>query len=103
MPEKPSPSPDELELSTIQQTLEKNKQKLIKSAKRPTTTYKAKTLLVINIFQHPLYDKKSHPTPGVKSFEELYKAIKDANRPFWFKFLSKAIVKGLYSLCTIQR
>ena len=78
---RPSSSFDELELSTVQPKLEKNKQKSIKPAKKPTTIYKAKTSLVINISQHPLYDRKTHPTPGVKSLEELYEATKDADRP----------------------
>ena len=91
MPGGSSPSFDELELSTVQPTLEKNKQKLIEPAKEPITIYKAKTPLVINIFQHPLYDKKTHLTSGVKSLEELHEVIKNANGPFWFEFLSKAI------------
>ena len=91
MPGEPSPSPNELKLSTVQPTLGKDKQKSIEPAKEPTTTYEAKTLLVINIFQHSLYDKKTHTTPGVKSLEELHEAIKDADRPFWFEFLSKAM------------
>ena len=98
-----SPSPDELEPSIVQPKLEKGKQKSIEPAKGPTTTSEAKTSLVINISQHPLYDKKTHPTPGVKSLEELHQATKDADGPFWFEFLSKAMdYDHGYSINTIK-
>ena len=91
MPGGSSLSLNELESSIVQPTLEKSKQKLIEPDKELTSTNKSKTPLVINIFQHPLYDKKTHSTPGVKSFEKLHEAIKDADRSFWFEFLSKAM------------
>ena len=91
MPGGPSPSLNKFELGTVQPTLEKDKQKLIEPAKGPTITYEAKITFAINIFQHPLYDKKTHPTSGVKSLEEFHEATKDADRPFWFEFLSKAM------------
>ena len=78
----PGPSLNELEPSIVQPTLEKGKQKSIKPAKGLTSTNESKTPLVINIFQHPLYDTKTHPTSGVKSLEELHEAIKDVDGPF---------------------
>lgn len=47
---------------------------------------------VINISQHPLFDKKNHPTEEVNSLEELHDATEDADYgPFWFQFLSRAM------------
>lgn len=87
----PTTSPDELEISTSTMPTAEDTTKPVEPNTKPSTT-KIKMQHVLNISQHPLFEKEDHPTEGANTFTEFQDDINDEEYgPWWFEFLSRAM------------
>lgn len=88
----PTTSPDELEIGTsTMPTAENTTKKPVEPSANPITS-STKVQHVLNISQHPLFEKGNHPTEGANTFAEFQDDINDEEYgPWWFEFLSRTM------------